>query len=412
MKKLFLIFALFLFLNEGSSQWNISYQTLRPAIVKVASAPDDNNFWFITNFDTLYKTSDGGSSWTVIPRGAVSFNPGGLLAVNKDSAFKTSLGAAYRTIDGGNSWTLSFSGTALIYPVIQMKNNSVGVLAYQGQLYKTTNGGETWNNSIIAQPPLQVSTSSGKGNVFVNGNEIWVIMQNSGAAYSSDFGTTWKQPLNAGLSFNSPGKIFFGNSQFGIATINNGPFIYITTDGAQSWQPADNSMGANEDVVINHDRCWYIPNPADHFFVKYSSDSGSMWTQQLFDGAGFNVLERSRTGNTLWAGTTTGKVYKYVDVITNISSNTGHPNSFKLQQNYPNPFNPFTVINYELPVQNFVSLKVFDTSGAGILTLVNDIQTAGKHKYVFDGSNMKSGVYFYKLTVEKFSEVMKMVLLK
>ncbi|MEP7146396.1 MAG: T9SS type A sorting domain-containing protein, partial [bacterium] len=92
--------------------------------------------------------------------------------------------------------------------------------------------------------------------------------------------------------------------------------------------------------------------------------------------------------------------------------NIGVPQKFELSQNYPNPFNPKTIINYDLPIGNFVSLKIFDDQGKEVATLVNGNQNAGNYKVEFNGENFSSGIYYYKLETENLSEVRKMILLK
>jgi hypothetical protein len=88
------------------------------------------------------------------------------------------------------------------------------------------------------------------------------------------------------------------------------------------------------------------------------------------------------------------------------------PSSVKIYQNYPNPFNPVTQIKYEIPVPGFVSLKVFNLSGCLVATLVNEYQPTGNYKVDFDGSELASNLYFYKLTAGSYTETKKMVLLK
>ncbi len=88
------------------------------------------------------------------------------------------------------------------------------------------------------------------------------------------------------------------------------------------------------------------------------------------------------------------------------------PTEFALAQNYPNPFNPSTTINYELPASNFVTLKIYDLTGKEVMTLVNENQNAGRYTATFNGSNLASGMYFYKITAGEFTFVRKMVLIK
>lgn len=77
------------------------------------------------------------------------------------------------------------------------------------------------------------------------------------------------------------------------------------------------------------------------------------------------------------------------------------PLAYGLDQNYPNPFNPSTVIKYQLPADNFVNLKVFNTLGQEVATLVNEAKTAGTHEVNFNANNLTSGVYYYILRVSQ-----------
>ncbi len=85
---------------------------------------------------------------------------------------------------------------------------------------------------------------------------------------------------------------------------------------------------------------------------------------------------------------------------------------YALSQNYPNPFNPVTTINYQIPKDGFVSLKVYDILGKEIATLVNSDKAQGKYTVEFDGSRFASGMYIYKLQSGDFVETRKMMLLK
>lgn len=85
---------------------------------------------------------------------------------------------------------------------------------------------------------------------------------------------------------------------------------------------------------------------------------------------------------------------------------------YMLNQNYPNPFNATTEIVYELPKAGKASLRVFDILGREVATLVNADVTAGSHRVMFDGSELASGVYFYRLQAGNFVATRKMLLLK
>jgi hypothetical protein len=88
------------------------------------------------------------------------------------------------------------------------------------------------------------------------------------------------------------------------------------------------------------------------------------------------------------------------------------PTGSELSQNYPNPFNPSTTIRYELPHASIVELKVYSSIGQEIATLVNEKKPAGVYTIEFDGKNLSSGVYFYRLTAGQFVQTRKMIVLK
>ena len=88
------------------------------------------------------------------------------------------------------------------------------------------------------------------------------------------------------------------------------------------------------------------------------------------------------------------------------------PGAFQLEQNYPNPFNPATTIEYVIPVSGTVTLKIFDGSGREVGTIVNGWQHSGRHRVVWSGAGLATGLYFYRLSAENYSETKKLLLMK
>ncbi len=88
------------------------------------------------------------------------------------------------------------------------------------------------------------------------------------------------------------------------------------------------------------------------------------------------------------------------------------PNGFSLSQNYPNPFNPSTTIEFAIPKNDFVTLKVYDLLGREVNTLVSENLDAGSYKVRFDGALHASGVYLYKLKAGSLSMIKKLSLVK
>ncbi|HEY9165992.1 MAG TPA: T9SS type A sorting domain-containing protein [Candidatus Kryptonia bacterium] len=100
-------------------------------------------------------------------------------------------------------------------------------------------------------------------------------------------------------------------------------------------------------------------------------------------------------------------------IPTAVKSAPGNvPKSYQLYPNYPNPFNPSTMISYDIPANNFVTLKIYDILGREVQTLVNQKQIAGKYGVRFDASRLASGIYFYRMVAGSYVSTRKMILIK
>ena len=107
-----------------------------------------------------------------------------------------------------------------------------------------------------------------------------------------------------------------------------------------------------------------------------------------------------------------GMTGSFVATAVGIQPNGEIVNSFSLAQNFPNPFNPSTVIKFSIPKSSFVILKVYDVSGKEVKNLVNSQMPQGGYNYTMNGSDLSSGVYYYKISAGEFTEVKRMVLIK
>jgi hypothetical protein len=101
--------------------------------------------------------------------------------------------------------------------------------------------------------------------------------------------------------------------------------------------------------------------------------------------------------------------FEYSNIV---EAQVNNPGQFVLEQNYPNPFNPATSIEYRVPVNGFVTLKIYDALGNEVASLVNEEKQAGNYLVNFEGRNLASGIYFCKMKAGAFSSVKKLVLLK
>jgi hypothetical protein len=152
-------------------------------------------------------------------------------------------------------------------------------------------------------------------------------------------------------------------------------------------------------------KIYHFPNSL--FYSHYSLTKGIGWDSlsTVHDLGYFNFWLKGCVVN--------GKVMGDTSLVVGITDeNQNTPIEFSLLQNYPNPFNPETVISYQLAENRKVSLIVYDILGNEVATLVNEEKLAGKYLVKFKGSNLASGVYFYKLTAGNFSQSKKFVLIK
>lgn len=111
---------------------------------------------------------------------------------------------------------------------------------------------------------------------------------------------------------------------------------------------------------------------------------------------------------------TGGQLHVVTGYVTSVEKeeNPALPSDFNVEQNYPNPFNPETTIGYSLPEAGKVTIDIYNVLGQKVLTLLDGQQTAGVHSVHFEGGDLPSGIYFYKIQAGSHSKVMKMMLVK
>ena len=170
---------------------------------------------------------------------------------------------------------------------------------------------------------------------------------------------------------------------------------------------------------------------SDYLFGKIiiADSIGNIIKYRIFPTSSFIVFESLLTllnEDIVIAGSADFNISEYDQVgyvvrtdsnlfIKNVGINSNSiilPEKLKLYQNYPNPFNPVTKITFNIPVSGNISIRVYDITGKVIKTLVNEFRNAGTYYTEFNGADVSSGVYYYKMETGNFSEIKKMILLK
>lgn len=146
-------------------------------------------------------------------------------------------------------------------------------------------------------------------------------------------------------------------------------------------------------------------------FPKGSEATGGYFTPDFNNF--FVNIQHPASGNGAPFNVATTVCITGFPTITGAEVHEGNvPKSFELHQNYPNPFNPSTTINFSVPKDGNVSIKVYDTKGELVKTLVNQRIITGKYSVEFDGSALSSGIYFYTIEAADFKETKKMIMVK
>jgi hypothetical protein len=135
-----------------------------------------------------------------------------------------------------------------------------------------------------------------------------------------------------------------------------------------------------------------------------------------WNGSGWVGLGAAMNGNIAFlASSQTYSAFAFIGSPSSVLSVTDGqviPGGFQLEQNFPNPFNPSTTIEFNLPQAEFVSLKVFNSLGQEIATIVNGLHPAGNYSVKWDAGLVPSGVYFYRLSAGNFVQTKKLLLLR
>ena len=163
-------------------------------------------------------------------------------------------------------------------------------------------------------------------------------------------------------------------------------------------------VGTFNDITYSKVNVEKYENPS--FLVDCSGiEQGDYYfrlTTSVTDSADFALTNIQRDDYTLQKSNLINRTFKGEAI----------PKVYSLEQNYPNPFNPSTTIRYQLPQDGLVTLKIYDILGREVTTLVNEEKAKGKYEVNFNATNLASGVYLYRIRVNDYVAVKKMLLIK
>lgn len=370
---------------------------------------------------TVIKTTDHGQEWTLtysnvnIWMNDVQFDP------NYDGVVWAAGmgGVIIMSTNNGDTWTevRPFNSPNHTIRGIAVKPGipgSVSFVGYAGTFFETNNWGASFTQRFDI--PFTMHSIAYPHNFDVTGNGI--ICGTDGKVWTtSNHGTNWVARNTNRYDYLND-VVFLEDGQTAMICGNNGTILRST-----NW-------GKNWDVNVQYLTSEHLRSIdaysvqvtvcGDNGKIMTSNNYGNYFTDQL------NGENRHLYGVALRNGSV-GVVVGEIGSAANgalyfTAMNGGYvgitqtgseiPENYSVSQNYPNPFNPTTKINFALPKQGLVTIKVYDLLGKKVETLVNEVKSAGKYTVDFNGSKLSSGVYFYRIQANDFVDVKRMMLVK
>ena len=360
----------------------------------------------------VYLSTNNGELWSLT---SLNNQSGNVLLINGNNIYTGTGQGVFLSTNNGQNWTHLGLNNNVWGLAINGSNIFAGTIYGYG-VYRSTNNGLNW-----AQTSLNTAQIS---SLVISGNDIFAGDWASCSVFrSTDNGNNWTQISLGGSATEVVACLAVNVNNFFAGTINGG--VFRSTNYGLNWVVT--SLNSVCVVSLTRSNSYIFAGADSYGEVFISSDNGESWILKKQGMSNCSVWSLATSSQYIFAGTDSSvwrRDLSEIIGIQNISSEI--PSGFVLYQNYPNPFNPSTKIKfdvaqhtpYPLSRGENVTLKIYDITGREITTLVNKQLNPGTYEVTFDarqpglGSNLPSGVYFYKLTAENFTNTKKLILLK
>jgi len=419
--------GIFLSSDNGTSWTAVNNGLTFPYVTSLAAVPDGNggmNLFAGTWGDGVYLSSNSGSKWNPVDSGLAIRNVTTLATYPRLSGDTLLLAGTYGgglfcSRDGGATWNRDNLGVTSV-----VVNALAGYLDEEGAtrillggagLFISTNEGASWNTFNISCNirAFAVFNNDTGGTKILAGGLEWGIPNTGEVFLSADYGNNWSQ-IGTKINVQDLVALAAYDSLIFAGTPNG---VFLSTDGCITWNRQN--MGLTDTSVVAFTLSRTATGNTNIFACTrsglfLSTDNGLSWTLAASDP----VINQTNTllefRRNLFAGTSSGiwkrplsELFTSVVPISQLQANT-----FNLKQNFPNPFNPSTTINYQLPMNSHVAIRIYDLLGREVVTLVDENEGAGYKSLKFDASSLPSGVYFYRLEAGTYQDTKKLLLLK
>ena len=343
---------------------NVINSSMTPVAYIHQIAVSDSGHIFAATETGLYRSNDGGATWTTFLEGkevrAILFGSSGYIYAG------TWAFGVFRSNDFGYTWTAKNDNltNTVIHALIDRTKNAPQYTVFAGTFGKGVSATYDYASTWMEMPtPSDFVTCMNKSSDGI----LYVGTLTDGVYRSYDNGNTFSH----------------------LTGLPDGPIYAIRVDSLNN-------------IFVSS---WL-------FGIYGSADLGQSWT---YMGLGGYAVSTTFPGpNKKLFATSLGKLMVGNYSLTGVENDKNIiPQKFSLEQNYPNPFNPTTIIRYGIPAAERVTLKVFNILGKEMATLVNsELKVAGAYQVEFNASRLPSGVYFYRLEAGKNVSSKKLILIK
>lgn len=407
---------------------------------------------------TIKYNSSGDSLWVRRFNGATAFTMDQPVAIDADDNGNVyvcgySFGSTPTTFitikynsSGDSVWVARnlIGGTTLPVDIKTDKDANVIVYGRGARMLKyDTNGNLLWNKiyPFTAAESNKSVTTDLSGNIYFaaikntatfddfavvklnqNGDTLWTRVRNGFGG-----GLTTHDDARA-ICVDNSGNVYITGEIYNLSMYHFSTIKYNSI-GEFQWErnytSPLNGNGGNDITCDNSGNVYVTGGSGDYSTIKYNPDGDSLWVIRYNGPLNLNDVSLHLTldaqNNVYVAGRSAAglspSVYdfatiKYSQLKTNINLNESSDLGFRLLQNFPNPFNPSSEIEFEIPHEAYVTIKVFNLLGKEVMTLVNEFREAGIYTLKLNGNNLSGGIYIYSLQTPEIKIVKKFTLIK
>ncbi len=335
---------------------------------------------------------------------------------------------------GGNFFDISppsQGATSFIAPYVLSPSDRLTLYAGRSIIYKSIRGGLEWNavsGVLDGNPAIAMAISANNSNVLYVATAPLAGSTRAGVFRTTDGGGSWQNitgnlpdlfPADLTVDPNDEATVYIAFSGFGAS------HVFKSHNYGDTWADIQGNLADVPTLAVTID-----PLFSDHIYVGndigvfFSPNGGASWedfNEGLPDAVIAMDLKVSSLNRKLRVATHGNGAYQrdLVGATVGIPDDrTINPNDFRLEQNFPNPFNPETTIEFFLAKRSSVNLKIYNSLGQEVRTLLErENRSVGSHRITWNsrnnaGEKVPSGVYFYRLFVGKYVATKQMVLTK